>query len=126
MACMANPSKLRRIYARYGAGRLFRRDPRWQSGGIAFCVLAELVCVAGYLGGYFDRNAEGQLQWHAFEWDGQTIAYTVALWLVWGLGLVVAARYQDPTRIVRGTIMVSLPIFLFLFFALGWVQVAPR
>ena len=123
---MANRSNIHRIFARYGAGRLFRRDPRWQSGAVAFCVLAELVCVAGYLSGYFDRDAAGVLQWHAFEWDAKTIAYTVALWLIWALGLGVAARFQDPTRVVRGTVMVSLPIVLFLFFALGWVQVGPR
>ena len=89
-------------------------------------MLAELVCIAGYLGGYFGRDVDGELRWHAFQWDGQAIAYTAALWLIWALGLAVAARYQQPARIVRGTIMVSLPIFLFLFFALGWVQVVPR
>ena len=120
---MAHDSRFHLILSSW---RGIRRDPRWQSGVIVFCVLAELVCVAGYLGGYFDRDAEGELQWHAFQWDGQAITYTVALWLIWALGLFVAARYQHPARIVRGTIMVSLPIFLFLFFALGWVQMVPR
>ena len=122
---MAQDPRFRLILSSW---RGIRRDPRWQSGVIVFCVLAELVSVAGYLGGYFDRDADGKLQWHEFQWDGQAIVYTVALWLFWALGLFVAARYQHPARVVRGTIMVSLPIFLFLFlfFALGWVQVVPR
>jgi hypothetical protein len=124
MGIQAVSMRIRTIYGSHWAGRLFRRDPRWQSGVIAFCVLAELVCIAGYLGGYFDRDVDGELQRHAFQWDGQAIAYTAALWLIWALGLVVAAHYQRPAWIVRGTIMVSLPIVL--FFALGWVQVLPR
>ena len=123
MVPMAHDPRFRLILSSW---RGIRRDPRWQSGVIVFCVLAELVCVAGYLGGYFDRDAAGELQWHAFQWEGKAIAYTVALWLFWALGLFVAARYQHPARVVRSTIMVSLPIFLFLFFALGWVQVVPR
>ena len=109
-----------------GSWRNVRRDRRWQSGVMAFCVLAELVCIAGYVGGYFDREPGGQLQWHAFEWDGQTIAYTVALGLVWVLGLVVAGYYTRPIWVWRGRVMVSLPIVLFLFLAFGWVQLGPR
>ena len=120
---MAQDPRFRLILSSW---RGIRRDPRWQSGVIVFCVLAELVSVAGYLGGYFDRDADGKLQWHEFQWDGQAIVYTVALWLFWALGLFVAARYQQPARVVRGSIMVSLPIFLFRFVALGWVQVVPR
>ena len=109
-----------------GSWRNVRRDRRWQSGVMAFCVLAELICIAGYTGGYFDREPGGELQWHAFGWDGQTIAYTVALGLVWVLGLVVAGYYTRPIWVWRGRVMVSLPIVLFLFLAFGWVQLGPR
>ena len=102
------------------------RDRKWPSGVIAFCVLAELFCVAGYVSGYFDREPGGRLEWHEFQWDQATIAYTVALWLIWVCGVVVSRYYKERPFVWRARVMVSLPIVVFLFLAFGLVQLGPR
>ena len=52
-------------------------------GGIRASVMVVLgsiqfVSMFGYLGGYFDR-IDGKLEWHAFLWDLETIAYTAVM-----------------------------------------------
>ena len=109
----------------FGGFRGIRPDTSWQTGLIAVCGAVELVSLLGYLGGYFDREPGGSLQWHAFEWDAQTIAYTVALWLAWALGVVVARYYKTPEHRWGTRALLSLPIAAFLFMALGLVQLGP-
>ncbi len=120
---MISVSSFRRIWS---SQLRIRRDRRWQSGAIVFCILAELFCFAGYLGGYFDKVPGGPTRWHDYQWDAGTIAYTVAFWLVWIGGLFVAGKYEKAHWAWRARIMVSLPVVLFLFFALGLVKLGPH
>ncbi len=90
------------------------------------CGAVQLIGLLGYLGGYFDREPGGSLQWHAFEWDSQTIAYTVALWLAWILGVVVAQYYKNPEHRWGTRALLTLPIVEFLLIAFGLVQLGPR
>ena len=90
------------------------------------CGAVQLISLLGYLGGYFDREPGGSLEWHAFEWDSQTIAYTIALWLAWICGVVVARYYKNPEHRWGTRALLTLPIVAFLFMAFGLVQLGPR
>ena len=110
----------------FGGFKGIRPDTSWRTGLIAVCGVVELVGLLGYLGGYFDRDPGGSLRWHAFVWDTRTVAYTVALWLAWGLGFATARYYKLSEHRWTMRASLSLPIVAFLFLLFGWVQLGPH
>lgn len=101
-------------------------------GGLGTAVVAVLAALQylglfGYLGGFFDRNAEGRLVWHAFQWDTATIIYTILMWGAWSVAMSILLLSKESHKFkIGGGVILSLPVAVFVFLFFQWVQLGPR
>ena len=75
---------------------------------------AETVGVAGYVGGFY--NKEGRLDFLTFQWDLESLIYTILLWCSWLLLLTLIVRSKEELGTkVGASVLASLPVSIFCF-----------
>lgn len=103
--------------------------PHGGLGTAVVIVLAvfQLLGFFGYLGVFLDRNAEGRLVGHAFHWDTATIIYSVILWSSWAVVMsILLLSKESHTFKVGGSMILSLPVAVFVFSFFEWIKLGPR
>ena len=87
----------------------------------------QLLGLFGYLGGFFDRNADGPLKWHVFQWDSGVIVTTIVMWCSWivVISMLLISKADDSLKI-GGSIIISLPVAVFVILFFELVELGPR
>ena len=100
---------------------------RFRASAAVLLGAIQLLCLFGYLGGFFDRNTDGRLEWHVFQWDTETVVYTVVMWCSWIVAIsMLLLSKEDVSFKVGGSIIFSLPVTVFVILFFELVELGPR
>lgn len=94
---------------------------------VVVLAVLQFLGLFGYLGGFFDRNVQGRLIWHAYHWDTATILYTILMWGAWAVVMSILLLSKESPKVKFGaSVLLSFPVAVFVFLFFEWIQLGPR